>query len=75
MKEFVYASLKVRVDISFISAPAAKAFWLPVRMMAEMEGDLSKARRAELSSVMRGVERALRALGRFRVTMRVVRWL
>lgn len=37
MNEFVYASLNVSVDISFISAPAAKAFWEPVRIMAEME--------------------------------------
>jgi hypothetical protein len=58
-----------------MSAPAAKAFWLPVRMMAEMEGDLSKASSAELSSVIRGVERALRALGRLRVTMQAVRRL
>jgi hypothetical protein len=56
------------VDISFISAPAAKAFWEPVMRMAEMLGDLSRERRALLSSVIRGVERALRALGRLIVT-------
>jgi hypothetical protein len=56
------------VDISFISAPAAKAFWEPVRRMAEMVGHLSRERRALLSSVIRGVERALRALGRLIVT-------
>jgi hypothetical protein len=51
-----------------MSAPAAKAFCEPVRRMAEIVGDLSKARRARLSSVIRGVERALRALGRLSVT-------
>jgi hypothetical protein len=51
-----------------MSAPAAKAFWLPVRRMAEMVGDWSKAWRAWFSSSMRGVERALRALGRLSVT-------
>ena len=51
-----------------MSAPAAKAFWEPVRRIAEMSGDWSKCRRASLSSVMRGVQRALRALGRLRVT-------
>lgn len=59
----------MRVDISFMSAPAAKAFWEPVRRIAEMVGELFKAWRAELSSFIRGVERALRALGRFRVTI------
>jgi hypothetical protein len=68
MNECVYASLKVRVDISFMSAPAAKAFWDPVRIMADIEGDLSNARRASFSSLIRGVERALRALGRLSVT-------
>jgi len=51
-----------------MSAPAAKAFWEPVRRMERMEGEASKAAKAELSSVMRGVERALRALGRLSVT-------
>jgi hypothetical protein len=51
-----------------MSAPAAKAFWEPVRRIAEMSGDWSKCWRASLSSVMRGVQRALRALGRLRVT-------
>lgn len=51
-----------------MSAPAAKAFWEPVRRIARMEGVDWKVRRAVLSSVMRGVERALRALGRLRVT-------
>ena len=51
-----------------MSAPAAKAFWEPVRRIAEMSGDWSKCPRASLSSVMRGVQRALRALGRLRVT-------
>lgn len=50
-----------------MSAPAAKAFWEPVRRMVEMEGEESKAWRAELSSFIRGVERALRALGRLSV--------
>jgi hypothetical protein len=47
-----------------MSAPAAKAFSEPVRTMAEMEGLDWKERRAELSSVIRGVESAFRALGR-----------
>ena len=68
MKEVVYASAKVRVLISLMSAPAAKAFCEPVRRMAFMSGEASKAFRASFSSVMRGVERALRALGRLSVT-------
>jgi len=68
MKEVVYASEKVSGAISLISAPAAKARSEPVRTMADMLEDLSNSRRAALSSVMRGVERALRALGRLSVT-------
>ncbi len=68
MNDVVYASEKVRVAISFMSAPAAKARCEPVRMMERMSGEASKARRAALSSVMRGVLRALRALGRLSVT-------
>lgn len=51
-----------------ISAPAAKAFCEPVRRIVRIVGDWSKERRAWLSSVIRGVERALRALGRLSVT-------
>lgn len=51
-----------------MSAPAAKAFCDPVRRIADIEGDLSAEERAVLSSLMRGVERALRALGRLSVT-------
>jgi hypothetical protein len=47
-----------------MSAPAAKALSEPVRTMAPMVGEAWKERRAALSSRMRGVERALRALGR-----------
>lgn len=68
MKEVVYASEKVRGAISFISAPAAKAFCEPVSTMERMVGEASNAKSAWLSSVMRGVERALRALGRLSVT-------
>ena len=64
MKSFPYAAEKVRSFISLISAPAAKAFSEPVRTMAEMFGFDWKERRAEFSSRMSGVERALRALGR-----------
>lgn len=46
----------------------------PVRTMAPMEGEASRVRRAALSSVMRGVERALRDLGRLRVTGGVSGW-
>jgi hypothetical protein len=52
-----------------MSAPAAKARAEPVRMMAAIVGADWKDWRAELSSVMRGVQRALRALGRLRVTV------
>jgi hypothetical protein len=60
------------VLISLISAPAANAFCEPVRRMALISGDLSKDCNAWLSSSIRGVERALRALGRLRVTGVVV---
>jgi hypothetical protein len=69
MKDVVYASEKVKGAISLMSAPAANARSEPVIMMAEIVEDLSNLRRASLSSVMRGVQRALRALGRLRVTM------
>ena len=59
----------MRGAISLISAPAANAFWEPVRRIARIVGDWSKEERAALSSVMRGVERAFRALGRLSVTM------
>jgi hypothetical protein len=48
-----------------MSAPAAKAFSLPVSTMAPMEGSASKALRAAFSSAINGVKRALRALGRW----------
>ena len=54
-----------------MSAPAAKAFWDPVRRMHRVEGRELKCVRAVLSSVIRGVERALRALGRLSVTVGV----
>jgi hypothetical protein len=60
----------VRGAISLMSAPAAKARSEPVRTMARMVGEDSKARRAVLSSSMSGVQRALRALGRLSVTLR-----
>lgn len=60
---------KVRSFISLMSAPAAKAFSEPVRTIAEMDLSDWKARRAVLSSVMRGEERALRALGRLSWTV------
>lgn len=37
--------------------------------MADMEGDLSNALSASLSSLMSGVDKALSALGRFNVTL------
>jgi hypothetical protein len=52
-----------------MSAPAAKAFWDPVRTIARMSGEASNAARAWFSSVIRGVERALRAFGRLKVTV------
>jgi hypothetical protein len=55
-----------------MSAPAAKARSEPVSMMALMEDWASKARRAVLSSVMSGVDRALRALGRLSVTVHLM---
>jgi hypothetical protein len=51
-----------------MSAPAAKARSEPVSTTAAMLGEDWKVRRAVLSSVMSGVQRALRALGRLRVT-------
>ena len=60
----------MRGAISLMSAPAAKARSEPVRTMAWMEGCDSKSRSAVLSSVISEVERALRALGRLRVTVR-----
>lgn len=68
MKEVVYASEKVRGAISLMSAPAANARSEPVRTMADMVEDLSNMARASLSSVIRGVHNAFRALGRLRVT-------
>lgn len=58
-----------------MSAPAAKALGEPVRRMAWMVGEEERAWRAVLSSVIRGVERALRALGRLRVTGEGVNFL
>jgi hypothetical protein len=52
-----------------MSAPAAKAFSEPVRTMAEMVGLDWKERRAVLSSLIRGVQRAFRALGRLSWTV------
>lgn len=74
MKDLVYASEKVRGAISLMSAPAAKAFAEPVRTIARTSGDWSKALRAELSSLMRGVDKALRALGRLSVTGERISW-
>lgn len=51
-----------------MSAPAAKARCEPVSTIDLISGEASKAARAWLSSVMRGVLRALRALGRLSVT-------
>jgi hypothetical protein len=59
-----------------MSAPAAKALVEPVRTRAPMDGSASSVRRAELSSLKRGVLRALRALGRWSVTGEMERyWL
>lgn len=58
----------MRSFISLMSAPAAKALSLPVMTTAPASLVASKPRRAALSSAMRGVLRALRALGRLRVT-------
>lgn len=67
MNEVVYASEKVRGAISLMSAPAAKARCEPVSKIERMSGDASKAASAWLSSTMRGVQRAFRALGRLSV--------
>jgi hypothetical protein len=55
-----------------MSAPAAKARSEPVRRMADIEEDVSNAFSAVLSSVINGVERALRAFGRLSVTRGIV---
>jgi hypothetical protein len=68
MNEVVYASEKLRGAISLMSAPAAKARCEPVSRIARMDGEASNSWSAALSSVMRGVLRALRALGRLSVT-------
>jgi len=57
----------VKVAISLMSAPAAKARWEPVRIMLVIWGEVENVVRAVFSSVKRGVERALRALGRLSV--------
>lgn len=68
MKEFVYASAKVRGAISLMSAPAANAFCEPVRTMTDVSLDALKSVSASLSSLISGVQSALRAFGLFRVT-------
>lgn len=67
IKDVFRAWEKVRLDISFMSAPAAKALAEPVRIMAEMDEEWDNSSRAWFSSLKRGVERALRALGRLSV--------
>ena len=52
-----------------MSAPATKARGEPVMTAAPRVESWSKARRAELSSVMKAVFMAFRALGRLRVTV------
>lgn len=47
--------------------------WLPVRTMALMAGEESRDLSARLRSAMRGVKRALRALGRWSSTVVLVR--
>lgn len=59
----------MRGAISLMSAPAANARSEPVRTMARMEDWSSKTRRAVLSSLMSGVQRALSCLGRLSVTV------
>ena len=51
-----------------MSAPAAKERGEPVRRIEEMEGLDWRERRQVFSSFIRGVERALRDLGRLSVT-------
>jgi hypothetical protein len=58
--------------ISLMSAPAAKARSEPVRTIAPVSGEASSFRRASLSSRKRGVLRALRALGRWSVTVQKI---
>jgi len=53
-----------------MSAPAAKARSEPVSTMAEMLGEASNLARASFNSVIKGVQRALSALGRASVTAR-----
>ena len=52
-----------------MSAPAAKAFSLPVMIMQPMASSASKALSAAPSSSISGALRALSALGRFSVMM------
>lgn len=53
-----------------MSAPAANALCEPVRTMLPMVESASRARRVAFSSVIRGVKRAFRALGRWSSTAR-----
>lgn len=52
-----------------MSAPAAKALALPVKTIAPTAGSASRERVQVFNSVIRGVKRALRALGRLSVTL------
>ena len=56
--------------MSFGSAIPAKAFSLPVRTMALVSSSLSRFCSASFNSWNNAVDRALRALGRLRVTDR-----
>src|SRR6266581_9615352 len=55
--------------ISLMSAPAAKAFSLPVRMMAAIAGSLSNSSSAAPRSAISAAFSAFSACGRLRVTM------
>jgi len=63
----VYTSMYSRVAISLMSAPAAKAFSLPVMTMAPTVSSSSKARAAWMTSFSRPSHSALSALGRCNV--------
>ncbi len=61
--------MKLYLAIAAMSAPAAKARSLPVRMMQPMASSASKAFRAWPSSVISASLSALSAFGRLRVMM------
>ena len=66
-KSAAKTSANDRFAISLMSAPAANAFSLPVRMIAPMPASSSSSAAAVVTSLITWVLSALRAFGRFSV--------